>query len=36
MQERPFGWFEMQQTTEKITVENIFKTKIVTYADKVW
>jgi hypothetical protein len=28
MQEKPFGWLEMQENIDKITIEKIFKAKL--------
>jgi hypothetical protein len=28
MQEKPFGWLEMQENIDKITIEKIFQSKI--------
>jgi hypothetical protein len=28
MQERPFGWFKMQEIMDKVTIEKIFKAKL--------
>lgn len=34
MQEKTFVWFQIQENIDKITIENIFKTKIAKLADK--
>jgi hypothetical protein len=34
MQEKPFGWFKMQENMDKVTIENIFKHRQYKYADK--